>query len=50
MGIDGISARRLDAAWRPGVAPEAWLRVPVVGTAIGPARPLLVLLQRLPLD
>lgn len=50
MGIDGISARRLDTAWRPGVASEAWLRVPVVGTTIGPARPLLVLLQRLPLD
>ena len=50
MGIEGISARRLDAHWRAGVAPEAWLRLPVVGTTVGPVRPLLVLLQRLPLD
>ena len=50
MGIEGISARRLDAPWRPGVAAEAWLRAPVVGTTVGPVRPLLVLLQRLPLD
>ena len=50
MGIEGISARRLDAPWRAGVAAEAWLRIPVVGTTVGPVRPLLVLLQRLPLD
>ena len=50
MGIEGISARRLDAPWRAGVAAEAWLRLPVVGTTVGPVRPLLVLLQRLPLD
>jgi bifunctional non-homologous end joining protein LigD len=50
MGIDGISARRLDASWRSGVAPDAWIRLPVVGTTVGPVRPLLVLLQRLPLD
>jgi bifunctional non-homologous end joining protein LigD len=50
MGIDGVSARRLDAPWRSGVAPEAWLRVPASGVAVGPVRPLLVLLQRLPLD
>jgi bifunctional non-homologous end joining protein LigD len=50
MGIDGISARRLDAPWYAGVAPYAWLRSPVVDTTVGPVRPLLVLLQRLPLD
>jgi bifunctional non-homologous end joining protein LigD len=50
MGIDGISARRLDASWRPGVAADDWIRLPVVGTTVGPVRPLLVLLQRLPLD
>ncbi len=50
MGIDHISARRLDAAWRAGEAPEAWLRLPVSSEAVGPVRPLLVLLQRLPLD
>lgn len=50
MGIDGISSRRLDASWRSGVAADAWLRLPVVGATVGPIRPLLVLLQRLPLD
>ncbi len=50
MGIEGISARRLDATWRPGVAADAWLRLPVAPAAVGPVRPLLVLLQRLPLD
>jgi len=50
MGIESVSARRLDAPWRPGVAAESWLRLPVVGTSVGPTRPLLVLLQRLPLD
>jgi bifunctional non-homologous end joining protein LigD len=49
MGIQGISARRLDAPWRSGVAAEAWLRLPVVGRSVGPVRPLLLLLQRLPL-
>lgn len=50
MGVDSVSARRLDASWRAGVAPDAWLRFPVVGRPSTPARPLLVLLQRLPLD
>ncbi len=50
MGIESISARRLDAPWHAGPAPDAWLRIPVVATDVGPVRPLLVLLQRLPLD
>jgi bifunctional non-homologous end joining protein LigD len=50
MGIEGISARRLEAPWRPGVTPEAWLRLAVGSASVGPIRPLLVLLQRLPLD
>lgn len=50
MGVGAVSARRLDAAWRAGVAPEAWLRFPVAGVPSQPTRPLLVLLQRLPLD
>jgi bifunctional non-homologous end joining protein LigD len=50
MGMDCVSARRLDAAWRPGPSPEAWLRFPVVGQPTAITRPLLVLLQRLPLD
>lgn len=50
LGMDAISARRLDAPWRPGPAGDAWLRLPV---AVAPAveqRPLLVVLSRLPLD
>ncbi len=50
MGIDSVSARRLDAPWSPGLSPDAWLRLPVSGVDLGPVRPLLVLLQRLPLD
>jgi bifunctional non-homologous end joining protein LigD len=49
MGIGGVSARRLDAPWHAGPAPEAWLRLPVGGRTAHPTRPLLVLLQRLPL-
>lgn len=50
MGIGAISARRLDAPWSAGPSPDAWLRLPVTGAPVGPTRPLLVLLQRLPLD
>lgn len=50
MGVEGVSARRLDAPWRAGPAPDAWLRLPVEGRRSRPTRPLLVLLQRLPLD
>jgi bifunctional non-homologous end joining protein LigD len=50
MGVEAVSARRLDASWRPGPAPEAWLRFPVEGQPVPTTRPLLVLLQRLPLD
>jgi ATP-dependent DNA ligase len=50
MGVGAVSARRLDAPWRAGAAPDAWLRFPVVGQPSAPVRPLLVLLQRLPLD
>ena len=47
MGVEAVSARRLDAAWRPGPAPEAWLRFPVEEQPVRATRPLLVLLQRL---
>jgi bifunctional non-homologous end joining protein LigD len=50
MGLDAISARRLDATWRSGHAGDAWLRLPVGETPASPPRPLLVLLERLPLD
>lgn len=50
MGIEAVSARRLDAAWHAGPSPDAWLRFPVQGRPSRARRPLLVLLQRLPLD
>jgi bifunctional non-homologous end joining protein LigD len=50
MGVEAVSARRMDAGWRPGPTPDAWLRFPVVGQPSPATRPLLVLLQRLPLD
>jgi bifunctional non-homologous end joining protein LigD len=48
FGIEGISARRLDARHRAGSAGEAWLRIPV-RPAITTERPRLALIQRLPL-
>ncbi len=49
MGIGEISARLLNAPYRPGAADEAWLRMPVVEAPAAQTRPLLYLLQRLPL-
>ena len=49
MGVAEISARRLSARYRPGVRDESWLRLPVIEPPAVPARPLLALLQRLPL-
>lgn len=49
MGLTEISARRLSGRYRPGVRDEAWLRIPVVETPEAPTRPLLTLLQRLPI-
>ena len=50
MGLDALSARRLAARWSPGDAADGWLRLSVVETPAAETRPLLVLLQRLPLD
>ena len=50
MGLEAISARRLDAGWKSGPAGDAWLRLPVVRPAMPTAVPFLVLLERLPLD
>ena len=47
FGLDGISARRLDARYRGGAAGEAWLRVPITPEPIT-ERPRLALIQRLP--
>ena len=49
MGLTEISARLLSGRYRPGVRVDSWLRVPVVETPAAPTRPLLTLLQRLPL-
>jgi bifunctional non-homologous end joining protein LigD len=49
MGMAEISGRRLAARYLPGVRDENWLRMPVVAAPIAPTRPLLALLQRLPL-
>ncbi len=48
FGIEGISARRLDARHRAGAAGDAWLRLPV-RPAVTTERPRLSLIQRLPL-
>jgi bifunctional non-homologous end joining protein LigD len=49
FGIEGISARRLDARHRGGPAGEAWLRLPVRPADVV-ERPRLALIQRLPLS
>jgi bifunctional non-homologous end joining protein LigD len=48
FGIEGISARRLDARHRHGPSGDAWLRIPV-RPAPSVERPRLALIQRLPL-
>ncbi|MGI8872692.1 MAG: hypothetical protein ACR2KI_08890 [Candidatus Limnocylindria bacterium] len=47
LGIDGLSARRLDARYRAGEAGESWLRAPI--TPRVRERPALALILRLPL-
>lgn len=49
MGIGEISARRLSGRYRTGTADDAWLRLPVTEAPMPATRPLLTLLQRLPL-
>ncbi len=49
MGLTQISARLLAGHYRVGAADAAWLRVPVVEAPAAPNRPLLALLQKLPL-
>jgi bifunctional non-homologous end joining protein LigD len=49
FGLNGISARRLDARYRFGAAGEGWLRLPIE-PAVRSERPRLALIQRLPLD
>jgi hypothetical protein len=49
LGLGSISARRLDGRWRAGSAGDDWLRLRVADPLVLPTRPLLVLLERLPL-
>jgi bifunctional non-homologous end joining protein LigD len=49
LGIDGLSARRLDARHRAGPAGDAWLRAPVTTRPEVRERPTLALILRLPL-
>lgn len=49
MGLREISARLLSARYRPGQQDGSWLRLPVRQATVVPARPLLAVLQRLPL-
>lgn len=49
LGLAAVSARRLDARWRGGPTGDDWLRLRIEEPPEGPARPFLVLMQRLPL-
>jgi bifunctional non-homologous end joining protein LigD len=49
MGLTDISARLLSGRYRPGQQDETWLKLPVTEAPVAPTRPLLALLQRLPL-
>lgn len=48
LGMDGLSARHLDARYRSGAAGGAWLRAPIIPAEPRP-RPTLALILRLPL-
>lgn len=50
MGLPAISARRLDAPWPSRPMSDDRLRLTVQDQPIGPTRPFLVLMERLPLD
>jgi hypothetical protein len=49
MGISEISGRMLWGRYKPGAQDASWLRLPVVETPAVSTKPLLTLLQRLPL-
>lgn len=50
LGLEAISARRLDGRWRPGPSGDRWLKLGVTEPPTRPTRPFLVLLKKLPLD
>jgi len=49
LGIEGLSAKRLSARYRPGPGRDAWLRAPILPPEPRP-RPTLALILRLPLS
>jgi bifunctional non-homologous end joining protein LigD len=49
MGLTEIGARRLTGRYRTGASSDSWLRLPVAEEPAATTRPLLALLQRLPL-
>ena len=49
MGMEAISARRLNARYRSGPAGDAWLRLPLIDTRRPGERPTLSVIQKLPL-
>jgi bifunctional non-homologous end joining protein LigD len=49
MGLTEIGARRLTGRYRPGSTDDSWLRLPVAEEPASQTRPLLTLLQKLPL-
>ena len=49
MGLQALSAHRLDGLWRAGDTGGAWLRLSLEEPPSGPTRPFLVLLEKLPL-
>lgn len=50
MGLQAISARRLDGRWGSGRVGDERLRLTVEDQPIGPTRPFLVLIERLPFE
>jgi bifunctional non-homologous end joining protein LigD len=49
LGLSELSGRRLSARYRPGTGGDAWLRLSIRDEPAPERRPLLALLQRLPL-
>jgi bifunctional non-homologous end joining protein LigD len=49
MGVTEISARLLAGTYRPGARDDSWLRIPIEPLPATTTRPLLAVLQRLPL-
>jgi bifunctional non-homologous end joining protein LigD len=50
LGLEAISARRLDGRWHAGASGDDWLRLRLAQPPTRPTRPFLVLLEKLPLE